>query len=154
MMTDIRTDRMPQPPQFDNIDAERLHRKQRLAAALRVFAKLGFDEGIAGHITARDPEKLDRVKVRKLRIPWVTIKQSFSKIMAYSPSDIPSMKLLGGSSQWSVLAKLNYSPKPPGIPFRWRSLSPGESIPKLPPSPINKLALMRSVGSIFNHYMK
>ena len=41
------------------VDDERLHRKQRLAAAFRVFAKLGFDEGVAGHITARDPERLD-----------------------------------------------------------------------------------------------
>jgi ribulose-5-phosphate 4-epimerase/fuculose-1-phosphate aldolase len=38
---------------------ERLYRKQRLAAAFRLFSKFGFDEGVAGHITARDPEKLD-----------------------------------------------------------------------------------------------
>ncbi len=35
--------------------AERLFRKQRLAAALRLFGKFGFDEGVAGHITVRDP---------------------------------------------------------------------------------------------------
>ena len=35
--------------------AEQLHRKQRLAAALRIFGKFGFDEGVAGHITVRDP---------------------------------------------------------------------------------------------------
>jgi ribulose-5-phosphate 4-epimerase/fuculose-1-phosphate aldolase len=59
-MTDPHTPNMPQPPQFDNnIGAERWYRRQRLAAALRIFAKLGFDEGIAGHITARDPERLD-----------------------------------------------------------------------------------------------
>jgi len=40
-------------------DEERLHRKQRLAAALRLFGRFGFDEGVAGHITARDPERLD-----------------------------------------------------------------------------------------------
>jgi ribulose-5-phosphate 4-epimerase/fuculose-1-phosphate aldolase len=39
---------------------ERLHRKQRLAAAFRLFSRFGFDEGVAGHITARDPEHLDR----------------------------------------------------------------------------------------------
>jgi ribulose-5-phosphate 4-epimerase/fuculose-1-phosphate aldolase len=38
---------------------ERLHRKQRLAAAFRLFGRFGFDEGVAGHITARDPERLD-----------------------------------------------------------------------------------------------
>ncbi|MBU7582638.1 MAG: class II aldolase/adducin family protein [Nostoc sp. TH1S01] len=46
----------PQPPTFTSISEERLHRKQRLAAALRLFSRYGFDEGIAGHITARDPE--------------------------------------------------------------------------------------------------
>ncbi|QXC61979.1 class II aldolase/adducin family protein [Aquihabitans sp. G128] len=38
---------------------ERLWRKQRLALAFRIFGRLGFDEGVAGHITARDPEHDD-----------------------------------------------------------------------------------------------
>jgi ribulose-5-phosphate 4-epimerase/fuculose-1-phosphate aldolase len=50
---------MPTPPQFERVEEERLHRKQRLAAALRIFAQFGFAEGIAGHITARDPEFTD-----------------------------------------------------------------------------------------------
>ncbi|MDG1937634.1 MAG: class II aldolase/adducin family protein, partial [Pseudomonadales bacterium] len=47
------------PMQFDSVEAERLHRKQRLTAALRLFGKFGFDEGVAGHITVRDPEHTD-----------------------------------------------------------------------------------------------
>jgi ribulose-5-phosphate 4-epimerase/fuculose-1-phosphate aldolase len=47
------------PPSFASIEAERRHRKDRLAGALRIFGKLGFSEGVAGHITARDPELLD-----------------------------------------------------------------------------------------------
>jgi ribulose-5-phosphate 4-epimerase/fuculose-1-phosphate aldolase len=47
-------------PTFDSVEAERLHRKQRLAASFRLFGKFGFDEGIAGHITVRDPEHADR----------------------------------------------------------------------------------------------
>lgn len=39
---------------------ERLQRKQKLAAAYRLFARFGFDEGVAGHITVRDPEHPDR----------------------------------------------------------------------------------------------
>ncbi|HVB94914.1 MAG TPA: class II aldolase/adducin family protein [Acidimicrobiales bacterium] len=50
---------MPKSMQFDSLDEERLYRKQRLAAGFRLFSKFGFDEGIAGHITARDPERLD-----------------------------------------------------------------------------------------------
>jgi ribulose-5-phosphate 4-epimerase/fuculose-1-phosphate aldolase len=47
-----------QPSQL-SVEDERLHRKQRLAAAFRLFARFNFDEGVAGHITARDPEHLD-----------------------------------------------------------------------------------------------
>ncbi|MEI7530838.1 MAG: class II aldolase/adducin family protein [Betaproteobacteria bacterium] len=47
---------LPQPPTFDNPVDARLHLKQRLAGAFRLFSKMGFDEGVAGHITARDPE--------------------------------------------------------------------------------------------------
>lgn len=48
------------PESFDSVDAERLHLKQRLAAAFRLFGRFGFDEGVAGHITVRDPEHTDR----------------------------------------------------------------------------------------------
>jgi ribulose-5-phosphate 4-epimerase/fuculose-1-phosphate aldolase len=44
---------------FESFEAERLHRKQRLAGALRIFGRFGFSEGVAGHITARDPERTD-----------------------------------------------------------------------------------------------
>ncbi len=47
------------PASFTSVEDERLHRKQRLAAAFRLFSRFGFDEGVAGHITARDPERLD-----------------------------------------------------------------------------------------------
>jgi ribulose-5-phosphate 4-epimerase/fuculose-1-phosphate aldolase len=48
-----------QPPTFTSVEEERLHRKRRLAAAFRLFSKFGFDEGVAGHITVRDPAELD-----------------------------------------------------------------------------------------------
>jgi ribulose-5-phosphate 4-epimerase/fuculose-1-phosphate aldolase len=50
---------MSSPPTFASLAEERQHRKQRLAGAFRLFSKFGFDEGVAGHITARDPERLD-----------------------------------------------------------------------------------------------
>lgn len=52
----------PQPfsfPVFDSPDAQRQHLKTRLAAGFRLFGRFGFDEGVAGHITARDPERPD-----------------------------------------------------------------------------------------------
>jgi ribulose-5-phosphate 4-epimerase/fuculose-1-phosphate aldolase len=50
---------IPRPPVFATAVEERLHRKRMLAAAFRLFSRFGFDEGVAGHITARDPERLD-----------------------------------------------------------------------------------------------
>lgn len=44
------------PAPFATVEEERLHRKQKLAAALRIFGRVGFGEGVAGHITVRDPE--------------------------------------------------------------------------------------------------
>ena len=52
-------ERIPRPPVFTSPAEERRHRQERLAAAFRLFAEYGFDEGVAGHITARDPERLD-----------------------------------------------------------------------------------------------
>ncbi|MBB3607087.1 ribulose-5-phosphate 4-epimerase/fuculose-1-phosphate aldolase [Mycolicibacterium sp. BK556] len=50
---------MPSPPEGLSIAEERLLRKRELAAALRLFGKFGFGEGIAGHMTVRDPEFRD-----------------------------------------------------------------------------------------------
>ena len=47
---------LPLPAQNPSVEEERLIRKRELAAAFRLFARMGFSEGVAGHITARDPE--------------------------------------------------------------------------------------------------
>src|SRR6202795_3179027 len=47
------------PAIFATAAEDRLHRKRMLAASFRLFSRFGFDEGVAGHITARDPEHLD-----------------------------------------------------------------------------------------------
>jgi hypothetical protein len=45
--------KVPRPPTFQDKYDERQYQKERLALAFRIFAKLGFDEGVAGHITLR-----------------------------------------------------------------------------------------------------
>jgi ribulose-5-phosphate 4-epimerase/fuculose-1-phosphate aldolase len=56
------------------MEEERRHRKQRLAAALRLFGHFGFDEGVAGHITARDPETPDHFWVNPLGMSFKQIR--------------------------------------------------------------------------------
>ena len=59
-----------------DIEQERLHRKQELAAAFRIFGRFGFSEGVAGHITARDPEFPDRFWVNPFGMNFRLIKVS------------------------------------------------------------------------------
>jgi ribulose-5-phosphate 4-epimerase/fuculose-1-phosphate aldolase len=68
--------KIPLPPTFESVEDERLHRKQRLAAAFRLFSKFGFDEGVAGHITARDPELTDHFWVNPLGMHFGHIRTS------------------------------------------------------------------------------
>jgi ribulose-5-phosphate 4-epimerase/fuculose-1-phosphate aldolase len=63
-------------PQFATVEEQRLHRKQRLAAGFRLFGKFGFEEGVAGHITARDPEHLDHFWVNPFGMSFQQIKTS------------------------------------------------------------------------------
>jgi len=58
------------------VDEERLHRKQRLAATLRMFAVLGHDEGAGGHVTARDPQYPDRFWVNPFGRPFALVRVS------------------------------------------------------------------------------
>ena len=62
--------RLPLPPTFTTVEEERLYRKQRLAAAFRLFAHFGYEEGVAGHITARDPELTDHFWVNPFGEPF------------------------------------------------------------------------------------
>jgi len=73
--------RPSRPPRFtfhesDSLADERTHRKQRLAAAFRLFGRFGFGEGIAGHITARDPEHADRFWVNPFGMNFRQIRAS------------------------------------------------------------------------------
>lgn len=61
---------LPSAPVFATYEEERAHRKLRLTAALRIFGRLGFGEGIAGHISVRDPEHRDRFWVNPFGVSF------------------------------------------------------------------------------------
>ena len=69
---------LPSIDSQEDLSAEdlRLYRKQRLAAAFRLFGKFGFGEGVAGHITARDPEYNDRFWVNPFGMSFRHIRVS------------------------------------------------------------------------------
>ncbi|HEX4017566.1 MAG TPA: class II aldolase/adducin family protein [Frankiaceae bacterium] len=65
-----RTMRLLAPARFDDVAAERRHRQERLAAGFRLLAHLGLTTGVAGHISARDPEHPERFWVNPLAVPF------------------------------------------------------------------------------------
>jgi ribulose-5-phosphate 4-epimerase/fuculose-1-phosphate aldolase len=69
---------MAETPFTRTVDAdpeiERLHRKRQLVAAFHLFSKFGFDEGVAGHITARDPERPDHFWVNPFGLSFGLIR--------------------------------------------------------------------------------
>lgn len=66
----------PGPPSFSDKYQERKYLKGRLAAAFRIFGKFGFDDGVAGHITLRDPVDPDTFWVNPFGVAFSLIKAS------------------------------------------------------------------------------
>nr|WP_143186923.1 class II aldolase/adducin family protein [Microbulbifer donghaiensis] len=60
-----------QPP-----EKVREERKRKLTAAFRLFGKFGFDEGVAGHITVRDPELEDHFWVNPMGVSFKQLRMS------------------------------------------------------------------------------
>ncbi|WP_432043399.1 class II aldolase/adducin family protein [Streptomyces cadmiisoli] len=58
------------PPVFGDPAEERRYRKTHLTAALRIFGSLGYDEGIAGHLSVRDPERPDHFWVNPFGVAF------------------------------------------------------------------------------------
>lgn len=57
-------------------EEHRLYRKQHLACAFRIFAERGFDEGVAGHISVRDPILTDHFWLNPFSQHFATISVS------------------------------------------------------------------------------
>ncbi|OAR24410.1 aldolase [Streptomyces sp. ERV7] len=61
------------PPAHATAAEERQYRKERLAGALRLFARAGCEEGVSGHISARDPEFEDCYWVNPFGVPFARV---------------------------------------------------------------------------------
>jgi len=96
------------PESFDNPVAERLHRKQRLTAAFRLFGKFGFDEGLAGHITVRDPERLDHFWVNPMGVSFKQIKMSQLLLVNHQGEVVEGEGLLNGAA-FTIHSKIHES---------------------------------------------
>lgn len=68
---------VPPLPTFDDPEQERAYLKRKLAGCFRLFGSFGFSEGVAGHITVRDPERPDHFWVNPFGV-------SFNRVTAAS----------------------------------------------------------------------
>ncbi|MFT5011674.1 MAG: ribulose-5-phosphate 4-epimerase/fuculose-1-phosphate aldolase [Patiriisocius sp.] len=84
----------------------RLERKQKLAAAFRLFGKFGFDEGVAGHITVRDPERLDHFWVNPFGVSFKQIKVS-DLILVNHDGDIVEGKGLLNAAAFAIHSQIH-----------------------------------------------
>lgn len=73
---EVQSIKFPAPPKFTDKHEEREYLKGRLALAFRIFGKLGFDEGVAGHITLRDPVDPHSFWVNPFGLAFSLIKKS------------------------------------------------------------------------------
>ncbi|TDG15206.1 class II aldolase/adducin family protein [Seongchinamella unica] len=76
----------------------RLDRKNKLAAALRLFGKFGFDEGVAGHITVRDPERLDHFWVNPMGRSFKQMRVSDLLLVSHTGEVVEGEGLLNGAA--------------------------------------------------------
>jgi len=83
---------------FEDATAERLKRKQRLSAALRIFGRFGFDEGVAGHITVRDPEHYDHFWVNPMGRSFKQMRVSDLLCVDHAGNVVAGEGLLNGAA--------------------------------------------------------
>ncbi|MCR9103720.1 MAG: class II aldolase/adducin family protein [Gammaproteobacteria bacterium] len=82
----------------EGVAAIRQDRKNKLAAALRLFGKMGFDEGVAGHITVRDPEKLDHFWVNPMGRSFKQMRVSELLLVNHHGEVVEGEGLLNGAA--------------------------------------------------------
>lgn len=63
-------------PTFETVEQQRHYLKTMLAGAYRIFGKFGFSEGVAGHITCRDPQYPDCFWVNPFGVSFRRLKMS------------------------------------------------------------------------------
>ncbi|MBB3169580.1 class II aldolase/adducin family protein [Simiduia aestuariiviva] len=85
-------------PEARSIADERLHRKRQLTAAFRLFGKFGFDEGVAGHITVRDPEHSDHFWVNPMGVSFKQIRMSQLLLVNHKGEVVEGNGFLNGAA--------------------------------------------------------
>jgi ribulose-5-phosphate 4-epimerase/fuculose-1-phosphate aldolase len=98
MTVDERLSQGIQAPAERTVEEERAHRKLMLAAGFRLFSKFGFEEGVAGHITARDPELTDHFWVNPFGMPFAHIRVSDLLLVSHDGTIVHGDRPVNGAA--------------------------------------------------------
>lgn len=96
MNSDLANEMLSEQPK--PVEEVRLERKQKLTAAFRLFGKFGFDEGVAGHITVRDPEHEDRFWVNPMGKSFKLMTMSDLLLVDHKGDIVEGEGLLNGAA--------------------------------------------------------
>ncbi len=83
---------------FSSLEEERQYRKSRLSASLRIFGRFGFDEGLAGHVTVRDPEFSDHFWVNPMGRSFKQMRVSDLLLVSHKGEIVEGSGLLNGAA--------------------------------------------------------
>ena len=96
MNSNLADEMLSEQPQ--SVEDVRKERKEKLAAALRLFGKFGFDEGVAGHITVRDPEHTDHFWVNPMGRSFKQMRVSDLLLVNHVGEIVEGQGLLNGAA--------------------------------------------------------
>ncbi|TDZ14046.1 Meiotically up-regulated gene 14 protein [Colletotrichum spinosum] len=85
---------LPGIPKFPSFHENRTHILEHMAATFRIFARKGFNEGLAGHISVRDPENLHTFWTNPLGRPWQLMRASDMILVDYEGNAVGGNVLL------------------------------------------------------------
>ena len=97
-MSEARKIAIPNPSETGTPEEIRISRKNTLAATFRLFGKFGFDEGVAGHVTVRDPERTDHFWVNPFGVSFKQISVSDLILVNHSGEIVEGEGLLNGAA--------------------------------------------------------
>ena len=138
------------PEMFETVEQERAHRKAKLAGALRIFGKFGFSEGVAGHITARDPEFPELFWVNPFGMNFLHIRSSDLILVDHAGNVVYGTQAVNTAAfviHAAIHARPTWSPPPRPLPTASRSARSVSRWHRSPRTPAPSTRIMSSSAS-------
>ncbi|CZR61359.1 related to novobiocin biosynthesis protein novR [Phialocephala subalpina] len=93
---------LPGMPTFSDFESHRQWIKEHMAAAFRSMGRQGLAEGLAGHISVRDPEHSDRFWMNPLDVHFSMMKASDMVLVDYSGNVVGGNKVAVNAAGFQI----------------------------------------------------